>query len=133
MIGAAVASLLSLQPAIPVRHFLPGPGDVRFQAIRRVKGERDWPFIADEGRLACVMSMGHPVVMFLPSADGEKHRPFLLDYNLYNMMFINIGITDVLRPYDKPEELAERLAGFVTQGQMLCKYNDGPVVPGSEL
>lgn len=133
MIGALLAAGLMAQPAVPVSDFFPRTEDVRLQKIHRVEGEKDWPFVADDGELACVMSMGRPVVMFIPATSHGGHRPYVLDFNVFNMVMFNIGMTDVLRHVDKPEDIIPRIARFVIQGQMLCKYNDGQVVPGSEL
>ncbi|CAN7687376.1 hypothetical protein [Rhizobium sp. LjRoot254] len=130
MIGALPAAGLMIQPAGFV---VPDASDVRFQAISRANGEKDWPFVADSGKLACVRMFPGPVVVFIPDGAAAKDRGVILDANPYAMMINNWGVKNVLLPYDKPEELIRRIAPFVAQGRMLCKHNDGPVVPGAEL
>ena len=133
MFGLAVGAVLAVHWVQPVNELFPTPGDFRFQPIRKTEGEKDWPFVREEGRLACVMSLGKPIVYFFPPYDGTKQRPFVLSVNLVEMGLTNFGMSGVLTPYDSYEELITRIAPFIAMGQMLCKYKDGPVVPGSEL
>ena len=130
MIGVVLAASVMLQP---VGTFVPDASDVRMQKIARVEGESGWPFVADRGTLACVRAFPKSVVLFVPDGSQEDERGVLLDANPYAMMINNWGMKNVLLPYKTPEELIKRIAPFVAQGLMLCKQEDGPVVPGAEL
>ena len=134
MVWAVAALLITLQAAQPVNDLIPQPSDVRFQKIRKAAGEKDWPFVLEEGVLSCVLSAGRPQVYFFRPLEGKFQRPFLLDVNLLSMGIVNLGMQGVLAPYDDPEQLIARIAPFVAQGHMLCEQKDSPVfVPGSEL
>jgi hypothetical protein len=132
MIGAALAAAMVMQP-LPANKILPGDEDFRFQKITRQAGEKDWPFVKDSGQLGCVWTIGEKTVFFIPDGVEDMNRAYLLDVNVMNMAIQNIGMDGVLAPYASPEELIARIAPFVAQGHMLCKQNDGPVVPGAEL
>lgn len=135
MVGMASAlSLMMLATGgiEKVGYFLPETGDFRRQEIQRAEGERDWPFVAQSGTLACAMIMGQPKVYFVPVAFAHK-RGLLLDVNIFAMVLTNVGVNDAFTPYKTEEELIRRIAPFVAMGQMLCKQPAGPVVPGNEL
>lgn len=103
------------------------------QHIVRQAGEKDWPFIADGGRLICNETLGKKRVYFMPDGRKEFRYFILLDTNMFQMTVVNFGKNDVLVPMAKASEIVERIRPFVEQGKMLCKHNEGPVVPGSEL
>ena len=134
MIATLLVAGLALQ-AQPVGWFVPDEKDVHFQVIAKVDGEKDWPFVAERGRLVCVSMTPGPAVMFVPDGEGDDERPLILDVNPYGMLINNMGRTKPgLLPYGgKLEELIRRVAPFVAMGHMLCKQKDGPAVPGSEL
>ena len=132
--GAVLAAAMLMQP-VQAGWLFPEAKDVRIQPIQRQAGEVNWPFVADKGRLACVESVGEKMVFFIPGGIEEKVGKILyLDANLMVMAIQNIGVKDVLAPYETPEELITRIAPFVAQGHMLCKQKNSPIlVPGSEL
>ncbi|MGV3552305.1 hypothetical protein [Rhizobium sp.] len=131
MAGIALAATMLLEP---VAWPFPDEKDVRLQDIQRQPGEKDWPFVADKGRLACVEVLGEKTIFFVPDGHDGTEKILNLDVNVFNMAIQNIGVKDVLAPYATPEELIARIAPFVAQGQMLCEQKDSPIlVPGSEL
>lgn len=131
--GISLAAALLMQP-FPAGLLVPDIDDFRFQRIERQKGEKNWPFLAEKGLLGCVWWIDERMVVFVP--EGTRVDPalaFVLDVNLIKMAIANIAAENVLAPYASPEELIARIAPFVAQGHMLCKHNEGPVVPGAEL
>jgi hypothetical protein len=131
MIATLLAAALSVQPEL-VRATVPRGNGARVQAIAKGQGDKDWPFVADGGKLVCVPALPQPVVFFMPDGDGIS-RPFLLDVNPYWMLLYDMGLKNVLLPYDKPEELIRRIAPFVAMGHTLCEQKKSPTVPGGEL
>lgn len=132
MNGALVAGLLMTAGAMPAGDFIPEAGDFRFQQIRKAAGEREWPFVAASGMLACTKVMGSRAVYFVPD-ETDLGRAFALDVNLFAMSMVNLGMTDILAPYDDAEQLIQRIAPFVTMGQRLCDQEPGKLVTGPEL
>lgn len=132
MASLLLAGLLAASGISPAGDLIPEAGDFRLQEIRKAAGEVDWPFAAESGMLACTKVLGEPAVYFIPE-DGDFDRAFHIDVNIMAMSLINLGVTDVLAPYDSPEQLLERLVPFVTMGQRLCDQEPGTVAPASEL
>lgn len=131
--GIALAAALLMQP-VPAEWQFPDAEDVRFQDIQRQAGEKDWPFVATKGRLACIKVLWEKTIFFIPEGHDGVSKMLNLDVNVFNMAIQNIGVKDVLAPYASPEELIARIAPFVAQGRMLCDQKDSPIlVPGSEL
>jgi hypothetical protein len=133
MIGWTVGLALAMQTLQPVNTASSLVGDFKFYTIRKAEGEKDWPFVDNEGRLACVTSLGQTLVYFFPTSAGKQKGEVVLDVNPISVVTQYIGRKDVFLPAKSPEELIKRIAPFVAMGQMLCKQNKGPVVPGSEL
>ena len=132
MNGALVAGLLMTAGALPVGDVFPEPDDFRFQTIRKAASEKNWPFIAESGMLGCAKVLGVPSVFFVPY-EMDLTRSFHIDVNLFAMSIINIGVPDVLAPYDDTAQLLHRLVPFVTMGQRLCDQEPGTLVTGPEL
>lgn len=126
--GAALA-MGSLQ----VGNILPTPDDFRRQAIHKVAGEADWPFVSDSGTLMCIEILARPYVYFAPDDDEDRLRVYNLDVDIFSMAMTNLGITGVLLPYDEPQQLVKRIAPFVTMGQRLCNQQPGSNISGTEL
>ena len=132
MNGPLLAGLLMTAGVMPAGEIFPEAGDVRLQKIQRAAGEKEWPFVAESGMLSCVKVLGDRVVYFIP--DGtETDRPFNLDVDLFAMSMVNLGMTNILAPYDDTKQLVFRLAPFVTMGQRLCDQDPGTFVTGPEL
>jgi len=125
---------LSVLPASPVGDYLPGVGDFRAQEIKKVQSEKDWPFTADGGLLMCAYVLKEPTVYFVPDhPEGETSRPYHISYDMAAMAFVNIGQTDVLRPYDSLEQLLDRMTPYVALGRRLCEQPAGTMIPDTEL
>ena len=122
--GAAIAAVIATGGAVPASNLVPGVEDFRLQEIRRAASEGEWPFQAESGTLACTEVLGEPQVYFIPAGRDDLDR---------SMSIINLGMSDVLAPYDTFEQLLARLVPFVTMGQRLCDQEPGSVVPASEL
>jgi hypothetical protein len=133
MIGLGAGLMMSMQALQPVSDIFPAPENFCVQTIRRVEGEKDWPFVTSEGRLACVYSIGQPLVYFFALRDGNHLAPVVLDVNPLSLVIQSVGRKDVFLKAATPEELVTRIAPFVAMGHMLCKQKSGPVVPGNEL
>lgn len=131
MNGALVAGLLMTAGVMPVGSIIPEPDDFRFQSIRKAAGEQNWPFVAESGMLGCTKMLGERVVYFIPGEDTE--RAYNIDINLFAMSVANVGITDVLAPYEDSAQLLYRLVPFVTMGQRLCDQEPGTLVTEPEL
>ncbi|WP_411033488.1 hypothetical protein [Shinella sp. BYT-45] len=132
MNGALVAGLLMTAGLVPAGDMIPGAGDFRFQTIRKAAGEENWPFIAESGMLGCAKVLGEPTVYFIPD-EADLTRAFHIDVNLFAMSITNLGVPDVLAPYDDNAQLLRRLVPFVTMGQRLCDQDPGTHVTGPEL
>jgi hypothetical protein len=130
MIGTLLAAGLMIQPASGI---FPDASDVRIQTIAKADGETGWPFVAKSGKLICVRMFPKSAVAFIPDEGPGTKDGVILDVNPYAMMMNNWAAKKPLLPYDTPEELIKRIAPFVAQGLMLCKQDNGPVVPGAEL
>jgi len=132
-----IAHLLSVSMTLagfkPASDLWPESKDLRMQTITRQAGEKDWPFVANSGRLICTKVWGKENVYF--AAEGRKEFKYfiLLDTNMFQMTVVNFGKNDVLVPMAKASEIVARIRPYVEQGKMLCKHNNGPVVPGAEL
>jgi len=133
MIAEVLLSAGLVMGAVPTGNVVPETGDFRLQKIERAGGEKDWPFVADSGMLACAFVFHQPAVYFLPSEGGSKDRACVIDTDLYGMAFANIGITDVLKPYENFEQLLKRIGPYVALGRRLCNQPPGTIVSGSEL
>ncbi|AOF88733.1 hypothetical protein [Sinorhizobium sp. RAC02] len=131
MHGVLVAGLLMTAGVVPVSSIIPEPDDFRFQTIHKAAGEQNWPFIAESGMLGCAKMLGERLVYFIPGEDVE--RAYHIDINLFAMSMANIGITDVLAPYDNTAQLLHRIVPFVTMGQRLCDQEPGTHVTEPEL
>ncbi|MGM5056882.1 hypothetical protein ACVMIX_000181 [Rhizobium leguminosarum] len=119
--------------AMPAGDVFPGAEDFRLQKIHRAAGESEWPFVAESGTLLCAMILRKPAVYFVPEVGGTPGRAFVIDNDIAKMAFANIGMTDVLEPYDNFEQLLKRLIPYVTMGKRLCNQPPGTNVSGSEL
>lgn len=119
--------------ALPADDVFPGVGDFRMQKIHRAAGESEWPFVAESGTLLCAMILRKPAVYFVPEGGRAPGRAFVIDNDIAKMAFANIGMTDVLEPYDNFEQLLKRLIPYVTMGKRLCNQPPGTNVSGSEL
>jgi hypothetical protein len=131
MNGALVAGLLMTAGVTPAGSIVPEPDDFRLQAIRKAAGEQNWPFVAESGMLGCAEMLGERVVYFIPG--DEMERAYNIDINLFAMSVANIGITNVLAPYEDSAQLLYRLVPFVTMGQRLCDQEPGTLVTEPEL
>jgi hypothetical protein len=131
MNGALLAGLLMTAGVVPAGSIMPEPDDFRFQTISKTAGEKNWPFVAESGMLGCAEMLGERVVYFIPGDD--MGRAYHIDINLLAMSVANIGITDVLAPYDDSAQLLYRLVPFVTMGQRLCDQEPGTLVTEPEL
>jgi hypothetical protein len=132
MNGALVAGLLMTAGAVPAGDLFPEAGDFRFQKIHRAAGEVEWPFLAKGGMLGCTKVLGNRAVYFIPD-ETDMNRAFNLDMNVFAMSIVNLGMNDILAPYDTVEQLVHRIAPFVTMGQRLCDQDPGTFVTGPEL
>ena len=132
MNGALLAGFLMTAGVVPAGEIFPQPGDVRLQKIRKSAQEKEWPFVAESGMLSCVRLLGDRVVYFIPDEPAAS-RPFNIDIDLMSMSMVNLGMTNVLAPYDDFGQLVRRLASFVTMGRRLCDQDPGTVVTGPEL
>ena len=132
MNGALLAGLLMTAGAVPAGDMVPKPGDFRFQKIQRAAGEAEWPFVATGGMLGCTKVFGNRTVYFIPD-ETDMSRAFNLDMNVFAMSIVNLGMNDILAPYDNVEQLVHRIAPFVTMGQRLCDQAPGTFVTGPEL
>jgi hypothetical protein len=132
MTGALVAGLLLTAGILPAGDVIPEAGDFRFQQIRKAAGEKEWPFVAKSGMLGCAKVFGGRAVYFVPD-DADLSRAFNIDVNIFAMSVVNLGMTDILAPYDNAEHLVQRIAPFVTMGQRLCDQEPGTFVTDPEL
>ncbi|MCT7667032.1 hypothetical protein [Shinella kummerowiae] len=132
MHGALVAGLLMTAGVVPAGEMIPGPGDFRFQTIHKAAGEKEWPFVAESGMLSCIKMFGQRAVYFMPE-ETDSARAFNLDVDIFSMSMVNLGMTNILAPYDDTTQLIHRIAPFVTMGQRLCDQDPGTFVTGPEL
>ncbi|WP_349956296.1 hypothetical protein [Rhizobium sp. ZPR3] len=135
-VGIVLAAGLSLPigtTATEVSDLIPGAEDFRMQVIHKAKDEADWPFVAESGVLACAKVLNKPAVYFVPDQKPEATRAFVLDTDLLGMSLVNIGMTNVLKPYGSLEALLKRITPFVTMGRRLCAQPPGTSLTGSEL
>ncbi|QND50306.1 hypothetical protein HB780_21935 [Rhizobium lusitanum] len=116
-----------------VSDLFPGAGDFRMQVIHKAKDEAEWPFVAESGTLICAKVLNKPAVYFVPEQKPEATRAFVLDIDLFGMSLVNMGMTNVLKPYGSLEALLKRITPFVTMGRQLCEQPPGTNIPGSEL
>lgn len=116
-----------------VNELFPGAKDVRMQMIHKAQNEADWPFTAESGVLACVKVLSEPTVYFVPEQTPVATRAFALDTDLLGMSLVNMGMTNVLKPYGSLEALLKRITPFVTMGRQLCAQPPGTSISGSEL
>ncbi|MCJ8150491.1 hypothetical protein [Shinella sedimenti] len=128
---ALAAGLLMTAGVMPVGSIIPEPDDLRLQSIRKAAGEQNWPFVAERGMLGCVEMLGERVVYFIPG--DEMERAYNIDINLLAMSVANLGITNVLAPYEDSAQLLYRLVPFVSMGQRLCDQEPGTFVTEPEL
>ncbi|MDK4738083.1 MULTISPECIES: hypothetical protein [unclassified Rhizobium] len=103
------------------------------QVIHKAKAEAEWPFVAESGVLACVKVLKKPAVYFVPEQTPEATRAFAIDTDLLGMSLVNLGMTNVLKPYGSLEALVKRITPFVTMGRQLCAQPPGTSLTGSEL
>jgi len=75
--------------------------------------------------------LGERVVYFIPG--DEMERAYNIDINLLAMSVANLGITNVLAPYEDSAQLLYRLVPFVSMGQRLCDQEPGTFVTEPEL
>ncbi len=112
--------------AAPVNDFIPEPKDFRSQEIHRVRGETDWPFVAEKGLLLCAPSWENRFVYFVPEdEEGESEYPFALHENMMTVALVNLGRNSVLRPFDNFEQLVKRLSPYLAMGKRLCDQPAG--------
>ncbi len=127
MNGALLAGFLMTAGVVPAGEIFPQPGDVRLQKIHKSAQEKEWPFVAESGMLSCVRLLGDRVVYFIPDEPAAS-RPFNIDIDLMSMSMVNLGMTNVLAPYDDFGQLVRRLASFVTMGRRLCDHQTNPAI-----
>ncbi len=137
---AALAMLATLDPSMAHVHptsFFPEAEDVRFQAIEKQAGERDWPFVETRGRLACVPSFGMRVVLFFPDMnDGldELVEPTGVIVTTDPIqLFSDVEGKAHLAPGMSIEDKIRRLGPYVSLGKKLCDQPKGTVLGPSEL
>ncbi|MGZ9722341.1 MULTISPECIES: hypothetical protein [Rhizobium] len=116
-----------------VNDLFPGAEDFRMQVIHKAKDEVEWPFVAESGTLICAKVLNKPGVFFVPEQKPEATRAFVLDTDLFAMGLVNLGMTNVLKPYGSLEALLKRITPFVTMGRRLCAQPPGTSLSGSEL
>lgn len=137
---AALAMLATLSPTFAHVHpasLFPEAEDVRFQAIEKQQGERDWPFVETKGRLACVPSFGMRVVLFFPDVgDGldELVEPTGVIVTTDPIqLFSDVEGKAHLAPGMTIEDKIRRLGPYVSLGKKLCDQPKGTVLGPSEL
>ncbi len=119
--------------ATEVSDLIPGVRDFRMQVIHKAKDEADWPFVAESGMLLCAKVLSEPTVYFVPDPTPEAARAFVIDTDLLGMSLVNLGMTNVLKPYGSLEALLKRITPFVIMGRQLCAQPPGTSLTGSEL
>ncbi|MGL4489561.1 MAG: hypothetical protein ACRCU5_08965 [Rhizobiaceae bacterium] len=138
------ATLETSSPFTLPADFLPGPEDVRFQVIERQASEKDWPFLAEKGRLACVPSFGLRVVLFMPWVEEEDGGlgGFAVEENANRtavvsadplQLWSDIEGKSLLQPDMTMEDKIRRMGPYVTLGKQLCDQPKGAIVGPSEL
>ncbi|NTF88406.1 hypothetical protein G6L46_14845 [Agrobacterium rhizogenes] len=133
MFLAAGLSLSAGTIVTEVSDLFPEAEDFRMQVIHKAKDEAEWPFVAESGTLICAKVLNKPAVYFVPEQKPKATRAFVLDTDLLGMSMINLGMTDVLKPYGSLEELVVRITPFITMGRQLCAQPPGTNISGSEL
>lgn len=131
---ALVAAMAFAPVAEPGNIF--GFDGFRLQTIRRMANESEWPFVAAGGMLACIRMGMEPTVYFIPeTAEGQDghDRAFLISEDVIMMAMVNLGMTDVLLPYQSLEQLIVRISPYIETGRKLCRQPPGTVLPGTEL
>ncbi|MGL4490566.1 MAG: hypothetical protein ACRCU5_14100 [Rhizobiaceae bacterium] len=139
-----LATLETSTPFALPAGFLPEADDVRFQVIERQASEKDWPFLADKGRLMCVPSFGLRIVMYMPWADDDEGgiEGFAMDENALKIAVVSTDpiqlMTDfeggsLLQPDMTIEDKIRRMAPYVTLGKKLCDQPKGATIGPSEL
>jgi hypothetical protein len=132
MHSALLAGFLMTATIVPAGEMIPGPGDFRFQKIQKAAHEKEWPFVAQSGMLSCIKMLGQRAVYFTPD-ETDSIRAFNIDVDIFSMSMVNLGMTNILAPYDDTTQLIHRIAPFVTMGQRLCDQDPGTFVTGPEL
>ncbi|CUX45482.1 MULTISPECIES: hypothetical protein [Rhizobium/Agrobacterium group] len=136
MLAAALvaANMSGASVMVPAGSFVPEAGDFRSQQIRRMQGERDWPFVAEKGLLLCAPSLMEKLVYFVGEKEnGEQDEPFAIDTDMMAVAIINMGRASALKPFDNFEQLLKRLSPFVAMGKRLCDQPAGSVLPENSL
>ena len=133
MLAAAFGMAVVTGVLLPVSDLFPEARDVRTQMIHKAQNETDWPFAADSGILTCLKVLNEPAVYFVPETTPPATRAFALDTDLLGMSMINLGMTNVLKPYGSLEELLKRNTPFIAMGRRLCAQPPGTNISGSEL
>lgn len=130
----ALSTLLAFPVVVPAGDFFPRAEDFRAQKIRKVAGEKDWPFMAEHGMLLCAYVLQKPTVYFLAGdIDDDVTRAFLISEDIAGMAVANVGITGVLKPFDNFEQLFTRIYPYVSLGKRLCQQPAGTLIPETEL
>ena len=137
---AALAMLATLYPSMAHVHpasFFPEAEDVRFQAIEKQPGERDWPFVETKGRLACVPSFGMRVVLFFPDI-GDSLDELAVPTGVIVttdpiQLFSDVEGKAHLAPDMSIEDKIRRLGPYVSLGKKLCDQPKGTILGPSEL
>lgn len=133
--AAALAALLLAASDEKSFFHLPGEGDFRFQTIAKAENEKDWPFAAAEGYLACVWSTGQRQVYFVDKQAlvvGDP-RTLAISSDPFQLAFINLGKGHLFAPNGGLEDLIRRVAPFVQLGQQLCDQPRGTEIGPGEL
>ncbi len=115
---------------------MPSVDEFRVQAISRTAHEPDWPFMVDEGYLACAYVLGSPAVSFvekLPDGDLSEPRAFILSTNPLDLAFAGLSASGLLRPTDNLEALIRTIAPFQQAGEQLCRQPQGSAIGPGEL
>ncbi len=133
----------SIPPALPAG-FLPEADDVRFQIIERQASEKQWPFLANKGRLACVLSFGLRIVIFMPWVEDDEGGidGFSIDVDANKAAVVSadplqlwgdIEGLALLQPDMTMEDKIRRMGPYVTLGKKLCDQPKGAAIGPSEL
>jgi len=134
MLAAAMLAINISGATVPVGSVIPETQDFRSQKIRKMQGEKDWPFMAEKGLLLCAPSLADKMVYFVgEKEDGEQDYPFAIDTDMMAVAIVNMGRASALRPFDNFEQLLKRLSPFVAMGKRLCDQPAGTALPENSL
>ena len=136
-----MASMMPLWGAPLDVSIFPQPEDVRFQVISKQAGEKDWPFAAETGTLACVPSLGFRIVVFFPYSVTmrndealdelqSKEEPLIVTVDPLQLLFSDARYFVASMTI---EDKIRRLGPYVSLGKKLCDQPKGAIVGPGEL